>query len=122
MLAEDSTKPHHGRSSRRTRRVLHVNDLAIFQLKGLRPLVALSFPVRPGEHNDDAVPSRLDPIKAVIPITDFPSSQYPSLEDLTGLIRPVSGGWPREPGEATSPPPLHVRVYQRDERLHIPTG
>jgi hypothetical protein len=81
--------------------------------------VALSFLVGPGERDDHPVGSRLDMIEAVVPIAELAPGSYPFFEDLTGLVRAVSGRRSPESGESAAPAPLHVSVDERDERLYV---
>jgi|SRR5207248_8906413 len=118
-LPESGLEPHQGEGRPRAREVLHVDDLAVPQSKGLRPVVALTVLVGPGERDNDMVTVRPDRIEAVVPIPELPSRRYPFLENPTGLIGAVSGRRLPEPRQPAASAPLHVGVDQRGERLDV---
>jgi hypothetical protein len=68
--------------------------------------------IDPREADDDAVAAAFDTINAVASITELPSRENSADENLTGLVRPVSGRPPPEPSQPTPPAPLHLRVDQ----------
>src|SRR5262249_57945308 len=75
----------------RIREVLHVDDLALFQAKGLRPPMPAPLLVAPRERHDHAVAMRVDRVEAVVAIAERTPLRDSDLENLTGLVRAVSG-------------------------------
>src|SRR5262245_27680354 len=118
-LSEDGAGTHQGDRTAGMRKVLHVDDLAVFESEGLRPVVALPIPVRPRKRDDDTVGARLNGVELVVPIAVHPSLRYPSVEYLTGLIGAVAGRSPSKPPQPAPSAPLHVRVDQQDDRLYV---
>ena len=100
--------------------ILHVRDAAVLDRQDLRPLMRVAVPVGPRERDRDTVVDLLDRVDliAIVPVLHSPVER--GLENLTGLVGPVSG---RDgPPESPPPPsaaPLHSRPHQRDERLHV---
>lgn len=82
--------------------------------------MALALPVHPGDGNNDAVASLLDPVNARVVAALGLSPLAYRCENLTGLLRAVSGRRRApEPSQAAPSTPLHLRVDQRDKRLDI---
>lgn len=100
--------------------VLHVDDEAVAQAEDLAPCEPMTLGVGPGVgdgHLAIVLPHVLEMevvIAGMLAPVDLP------LEDLTGLGGPVSGrsAAPEAPARPAAPP-LHVRVHERDERLHV---
>lgn len=68
-LAEYGAEPRGRNRQRRVRMVLNVDDLAVLQLQDVRPAVAVSMLVGPGDGDDDPIAPLLDRVEAAVVIT-----------------------------------------------------
>ncbi len=100
--------------------ILDVGDAAVLHGQDLRPPMRIAVAVGPREHDRDAVADLLDRVDLQPAVTAFDTPAERGLEDLTGLVRPVSGGdGSPEPPARPSPAPLHLGPHERDERLDV---
>ena len=103
-----------------TRRVvLHVDDQTVLDTKALAPLEPPTLGVRPGkgDGNSAVIGAHFIEVKVAIARSQAPCD--PGLENLPGLLGAASGR--RRAPEAPAPPPtpLHVRMHQANQKLHV---
>jgi hypothetical protein len=101
--------------------VLHVGDATLLERQNLRPFMWTAVTVGPRECDGYTVVHLLDRVdgQALVAIVMSPAKR--GLENLTGLVRPVSGGNRSPEAPAPSPTaPFHLGSHQRDKRLDIP--
>lgn len=113
---EESRHPTPGPTGRV---VLHVDDQTVLETKALAPLEPPTVGVRPGEGDGDSAVIAQHFIEVKVAIARSQAPCDPGLENLPGLLGAASGR--RWAPEAPAPPPtpLHVRVHQANQRLHV---
>ena len=81
--------------------------------------MAVPLLVGPRERHHDAVTVRIDRVEAVVTIAERPPLRDSDLENLTGLLRAVSGERTPESPQPAPAPPLQLGMDQGDEGLYV---
>jgi hypothetical protein len=112
-------EPRHPTPGSTGRVVLHVDDQALLDTKALAPLESPTVGVRPGEGDGDSAVIGQHFIDVKVAVAGSQTPRDPGLENLPGLLGAASGR--RRAPEAPAPPPapLHVRVHQANQGLHV---